>query len=182
MTFIIILALVALVVFWGIGIQRKLVSQDEKCENSMSQIGVQQRSRWDAITALVDITKSYNEHEYNTLRDIIKMRRDITGTSSADDANEQEAVLGKALTQIKLVAEQYPDLKASENYGKLMDSLNGYEDKVRISRMVYNDTVTAFNSTVRQFPSSIVANMLGFTKKNYLADPGEKAEMPSIKF
>ena len=180
MTIIIIIAIAALLVLWVISVQRKLVSQDELCQNAMSQIGVQQQSRWDAITALVDLTKSYNEHEYNTLKDVIAARRQINGNSTAADAQEQEEKISAALRQINVVAEQYPDLKANENYGKAMDSVNVYENQVRQSRMVYNDTVTKFNRCVRQFPDSFVASMLHFSVKDYLKDPGEKAEMPKI--
>ena len=182
MGIIIVIAVIALLVLWFIGVQRKLVAQDELCQNSMSQIGVQQQSRWDALTALVDLVKSYNEHEYKTLKDIIAMRRDISGTSTAEDVEQQENVMSGLLRDIKLVAEQYPELKANENYARIMDSVNTYENQVRVSRMVYNDTATKFNTLVRQFPNSIVASMLHFTVKEYLKEVAAKSEMPSMKF
>ena len=86
MTLLIILAIVALLVLWVIGVQRKLVEKDELCKNALSQIGVQQASRWDALTALVELVKSYNEHEYNTLRDVIAQRKNITGESTVAEA------------------------------------------------------------------------------------------------
>jgi len=177
---IICIAVVLVVVLWGIGIQRNLVSADEKCSNSMSQIGVQQNSRWDAITSLVDLTKSYNQHEYNTLRDVIAQRREITAGSSSEDAQKQEELLGRLTSSIKLVAEQYPQLKADESYAKTMESINKWEENVRMSRMVYNDSVTKFNRKVRQFPDSVVAALLHFNVRTYLENPGEKAEMPKI--
>ena len=82
-TIIVIVAVVALVALWLVGAQRKLVSADELCKNALSQIGVQQNSRWDALTALVELVKGYNEHEYNTLKDVIAMRKPITGSSTA---------------------------------------------------------------------------------------------------
>lgn len=182
MGIIIVIAIIAVLVLWFIGVQRKLVAQDELCQNSMSQIGVQQQSRWDALTALVDLVKSYNEHEYNTLKDVIAMRKDINGTSTAEDVEQQEKVMTNLLRDIKVVAEQYPDLKANENYARIMDSVNTYENQVRVSRMVYNDTATKFNTLVRQFPDSIVASMLHFTVKEYLKEVESKSEMPSMKF
>ena len=179
-TVIIIVAIVAILVLWFIGVQRKLVSADEMCQNSMSQIGVQQQSRWDAIISLVKLTKSYNEHEYNTLVDVIKQRRDITRTSSAEDVNAQEEILSSAAARIKLVAEQYPQLKADATYAKTMDSLNNYENQVRMSRMVFNDSVTKYNRLVRQFPDSFVASMLKFGVKEYLKEVESKKEMPEI--
>ncbi len=180
MTIIIIVAIIAIVAFWFMGIQRKLVSSDELCQNSMSQIGVQQQSRWDAVSALVKLTKSYNEHEYNTLVDVIKQRKDITRTSAAADANAQEDVLVAAAAKIRFVAEQYPELKADATYAKTMDSLNNYENQVRMSRMVFNDSVTKYNRIVRQFPDSIVASILKFPLREYLKEVESKRELPEI--
>lgn len=180
MTLIIVIAIVAVLVIWFVSVQRRLVSKDELCRNSMSQIGVQQNSRWDAVSALVELTRSYNEHEYNTLRDVIAQRREIVGSSSAEEASAQEDLLGSAISRINLVAEQYPQLKANETYAKTMDGINQYENNVRVSRMVFNDSVTAYNRMVRQFPDSIVAGMLGFAVKDYLKEPAGKTEMPSV--
>ena len=180
MTIIIIVAIIAIVAFWFMGIQRKLVSSDELCQNSMSQIGVQQQSRWDAVSALVKLTKSYNEHEYNTLVDVIKQRKDITRTSAVADANAQEDVLVAAAAKIRFVAEQYPELKADATYAKTMDSLNNYENQVRMSRMVFNDSVTKYNRIVRQLPDSIVASILKFPLREYLKEVESKRELPEI--
>ena len=180
MTILIILAVITLLVVWVIGVQRKLVEKDELCKNALSQIGVQQASRWDALTALVELVKSYNEHEYNTLRDVIAQRKTINGSSSVADAQAQEQVLTGLVRNINLVAEQYPDLKANENYAKCMDSVNVYETQVRLSRMTFNDTVTKYNKEIRQFPTSIVAGILGFQTRDYLDEAVGKSEMPSM--
>jgi LemA protein len=181
MTLLIILAIVALLVLWVIGVQRKLVEKDELCKNALSQIGVQQASRWDALTALVELVKSYNEHEYNTLRDVIAQRKNITGESTVAEAQAQEQVLTGLVRNINLVAEQYPELKANENYAKAMDSVNLYENQVRLSRMTFNDTVTKYNKEIRQFPTSIVAGILGFNTRDYLDEAVGKSDMPSMK-
>lgn len=177
---VIILIIVALVVLWVIGVQRKLVEKDELCKNALSQIGVQQASRWDALTALVELVKSYNEHEYKTLRDVISMRKTITGESTTAEAQAQEEALGRLVRNINIVAEQYPDLKANENYAKAMDAVNVYENQVRMSRMTYNDTVTKYNKEIRQFPTSLVAGILGFSAREYLNEAVGKTEMPSM--
>ena len=181
MTLLIILAIVALLVLWVIGVQRKLVEKDELCKNALSQIGVQQASRWDALTALVGLVKSYNEHEYNTLRDVIAQRKNITGESTVAEAQAQEQALTGLVRNINLVAERYPELKANENYAKAMDSVNLYENQVRLSRMTFNDTVTKYNKEIRQFPTSLVAGALGFKTRDYLDEAGGKSEMPSMK-
>ena len=180
-TTLIIIVIVALLAVWFIGVQRKLVNQDELCKNAMSQIGVQQNSRWDALTALVELVKSYNEHEYNTLKDVIALRKNLGRESTAADVNAQEEAINNAMKQINVAVEQYPDLKASENYGKAMDSVNTYENQVRMARMVYNDTVTKYNKVVRQFPDSLAAGILGFAAKEYLQEPQGKTDMPSMK-
>ena len=181
MTIVIIIAVAALVVLWFVSAQRRLVNKEELCKNAMSQIGVQQSSRWDALTALAELTKSYNEHEYGTIKDVIAQRTAITSGSNAKAADAQEDMMTNVLNRIVAVAEQYPELKANENYGKTMDSVNLYENQVRTSRMVYNDTVTSYNRLVRQFPDSIAAGILGFAEKEYLQEVKSKAEMPSMK-
>lgn len=181
MTLLIILAIVALIILWVISVQRQLVSKEELCKNALSQIGVQQASRWDALTALAEMTKSYSEHEYNTLRDVIAQRAQITSSSTAAEANAQEGLITSALSRIIAIGEQYPDLKANETYIKTMDSINVYENQVRMSRMTYNDTVTAFNRLVRQFPNSLIAGILGFAVREYLVENQGKENMPSMK-
>lgn len=180
-TLIIVLAVLLLFVLWLISAQRKLVSADEIVKNSLSQIGVQQNSRWDALTALVDLTKGYDEHEYKTLMDVVAQRTAIGRNASVSDVQAQEAKLAEVVRHINVVAEQYPALKASEMYGKTMDSVNTYENQVRMSRMVYNDAVTKFNRMVRQFPDSIAASIFRFAQKDYLEEPKGKTEMPSMR-
>ena len=177
---IILIAVVVIVVFWFIGSQRNLVNLDEMCKNAMSQIGVQQNSRWDALSALADLTKQYDDHEYNTLMDVIKQRRSIVGTSSAADANAQENAITEAMGKIMAVAEAYPNLKADAMYTKTMDSVNQYEQNVRMSRMTCNDTITKYNQALRQIPVCFIAGMLGFMTREYLQTPADKQDMPSM--
>ncbi len=181
---VLIVALVVIVVFvvmWFIGVQRQLVSLDENVNNAMSQIGVNLSSRFDALTGLLDLVKGYNEHEYKTLSDVIKMRTSIGSRSSAADAEAQENIITEAVGKIMAVAEAYPDLKSNTNYQNLMNSLNDYEAKVRQSRLVYNDTVTKLNRTIRMFPISLVAPMCGVVARDYLKTEESKTAMPSMK-
>ena len=181
MTAIIIIAIVAILVLWVISVQRKLVKQEEICKNGLSQIGVQLASRWDALKALAELTKGYSEHEYKTITDTIAQRRPITAASSSADANAQENLFNEALGRLNLVVERYPELKANETNIKTMDSVNTYQNQVRMSQMVYNDSVTKFNQLIRQFPDSIVASLFHFTPREYLEQNQDKAEMPSMK-
>ena len=182
MTLIIIIAIVAILVLWVISVQRKLVKHEEICKNGLSQIGVQQTSRWDALKALAELTKGYSDHEYKTMTDTIAQRRPITANSTSADANAQENLFTQALSHLNVVVEKYPELKANENYIKTMDSVNTYTDQVRMSQMVYNDSVTKFNQLIRQFPDSIVASLFHFVSRDYLQVNEQKTEMPSMKF
>ena len=181
MTLIIVIIVLALLVLWVISVQRKLVNQDELCKNSMSTIGVQQESRWDALTGMVELIKSYNEHEYNTLRDVIAQRRPIDGNSSAQEADQQETLMGQVASRLNVVIEQYPDIKANENYAKAMDAVDKYTNMVRTSKMVYNDTATNYNKLIRQIPDSFVASLFGFKVREYLKIEDQKTGMPSLK-
>ena len=181
MGIIISIVIVALLVVWVISVQRKLVGQDELCQNAMSTIGVQQESRWDALTGMVELVKSYNEHEYNTLRDVIAQRRPIDGNSTAEEADLQENLMGQVASRLNVVIEQYPDIKANANYTKAMDAVDKYTNMVRTSKMVYNDTATNYNKLIRQIPDSIVAAIFGFKGRDYLKTEDKKTDMPSLK-
>ena len=167
---------------WVVSTQRKLVVLDENTSNAMSQIGVQLSSRFDALTALLDLTKGYAKHESETLIETIKSRRSvITAKSTPDDVLRQESVISEALGRIAMVTEQYPELKANENYAKTMDAVQTFENMVRTSRLIYNDSVTKLNREIRMFPVAMVAGMLGFNQRSYLEEQANKTAMPSMK-
>ena len=153
---LIIAAVILLLIIWGISVQRKLVGLEELCGNAMSQIGVQQNTRWDALNTLADLTKQYDEHEYKTLMDVLAQRRPITADSTAEEAQEQENMITDALHRFIAVGEAYPDLN-------------------------YNDTVTKFNRTIRMFPDSLIASMLHFTTRTYLETAEDVKTMPSMR-
>jgi len=173
--------IIVTLVFWIISVQRTFVVFDENTNNAMSQIGVQLSSRWDALTSLLDLTKGYAEHEYITLTETIKARRPITRDSSPDDIKKQENIITEAMGKIMAVAESYPNLKADQTYIKSIDAVNQYENMVRTSRLIYNDSVTKLNRAIRMFPASLIAGILGFSKRAYLEALDEKANMPNMK-
>ena len=183
MTILIIIALlVVLLARWVMSTQRRLVVLDENINNAMSQIGVQLSSRFDALTALLDLAKGYAAHESQTLIETIKSRRSvITAKSTPQDVLQQEGVISEALGRISMVAERYPELKADKGYAKCMDAVDSYEKMVRTSRLIYNDSVTKLNREIRMFPVSLIAGMLGFHQRDYLEAREDKADMPSMK-
>ncbi len=181
-TFIAVIAIIAVIVLWAISTQRKLVVLDENISNAMSQIGVQLSSRFDALTALLDLAKGYAKHESETLIETIKSRRSvITAKSTPNDVLRQEGIISEALGRIAMVTEQYPDLKANQNYIKTMEAVETFENMVRTSRLIYNDSVTKLNREIRMFPVSMIAGMLGFRQREYLEEQAAKADMPSMK-
>ena len=183
MTILIIIALlVVLLARWVMSTQRRLVVMDENINNAMSQIGVQLSSRFDALTALLDLAKGYAAHESQTLIETIKSRRSvITAKSTPQDVLQQEGVISEALGRSSMVAERYPELKADKGYAKCMDAVDSYEKMVRTSRLIYNDSVTKLNREIRMFPVSLIAGMLGFRQRDYLEAREDKADMPSMK-
>ena len=177
------IAIIVLIALWAISTQRKLVVLDENISNAMSQIGVQLSSRFDALPALLDLAKSYTKHESETLIKTIKSRRIvITAKSTPEDVLRQEGIISEALCRIAMLSEHYPELKANETYITTMDAVQTFENMVRTSRLVYNDSVTKLNREIRMFPTTIIAAVLGFRQRNYLEDQTSKADMPSMKW
>ena len=178
---IVIIAIIAVVALWAISVNNKLVKSDEFCNNALKQINVQQISRYDALQALIKLTREYASYEADTLQKIVDARK-ITSSPAptAAEINANEEALKEISAKIIAVAEAYPDLKANQNYQQTMQSIEKYEENVRLSRMTFNDTVTRFNQEVRVFPTSLIAGMLGFAKRDYLADDVSKKDYPVI--
>ena len=181
MGIIIVGVIAVLLLFWVISCQRRLAVMDENINNAMAQIGVQLSSRFDALTALLDLTKGYAAHESQTLIETKSRRSVITATSTPDDVLKQEGVIAEALGRISMVAERYPDLKANQNYAKCMNAVDSYEKMVRASRLIYNDSVTKLNRELRMFPTSLLAGAFGFRQRDYLEAVEDKADMPDMK-
>lgn len=174
------IAIVVLLVMFFISAQRRLVSADEICGNSLSQIGVQQNSRWDALTALAELTKGYSKHEHDTLMDVISQRRAVNASTPASEVDAQENMLTEAMGKIMAISESYPDLKANTIYIQTMGNVKEFENNVRYARMTFNDSVTKLNRLVRQFPTNLAAALFGFKRRDYLAEDVSKASMPSM--
>ena len=169
MTIIVIVLVLVLLASWIISTQRRLVVMDENVNNAMSQIGVQLSSRFDALTALLDLAKGYAAHESQTLIETIKSRRSvITAKSTPEDVLKQEGVISEALGRISMVAERYPELKADKGYAKCMDAVDSYEKMVRTSRLIYNDSVTRLNCALEQKRLGLLAGLLGIAPREYL--------------
>ena len=159
-TLIIVLVIAALLVLWGIKVQNQLVRSDELCNNALKQINVQQVSRYDALKAIVKLTREYASYESETLEKVIAERK-ITAAANptVEDINANEAALQAMSARLIAIAERYPDLKANQNYQQAMADVKQYEENVRLSRMTFNDTVTKYNNLVRMFWKQVAASL-----------------------
>lgn len=175
-----ILLILAVLTALIISLYNELVRARERVNNSRSQIAVQVESRWDALKSLISATKKYSEYEASTLENTIKQRHNLkSDDTTVEDIEESEEQFKSAISRLIAVSEAYPDLKASEVYKTTMNNIDKYENQVRLSRMVYNDTVTKFNETILKFPNNIIANMFNFKKEEYFKNnKEEKMEMP----
>lgn len=177
----VIVALAVIIIGYFISTQRSLVSLDEMCKNALSQIEVQLNSRFDAVIALAKTAAQYAKHESETIIQTIEARGGHTSAATPAGINAQSDLLGQMMSRLNVVVEQYPELKASELYQNAQEGQAEYEENVRMSRMVYNDTATKMNRMVRQWPSSIVAQMLHFDVKDYLkVDNEKKKDYPDL--
>ena len=183
-TVLIIIIVLAVIVFgYFISTQRSLVSLDELCKNALSQIEVQLNSRFDAVVARAKAAAQYAKHESDTIIQTIQARGGNSGAAANTPAaiNEQADLLSQMMGKLNVVFERYPELKASDLYKETQEGMKQYEENVRMSRMIYNDTATKMNRMVRQWPSSIVASMLHFDQKDYLkVDDEKKKNYPDL--
>lgn len=175
---VIILGIAGIVLLYIFSTQRTLVKLDEMCRNAMSQISVQLNSRWDAVMDLAKTAMRYAQHESETLVKTISERR-MSNVTNAQQVGDQQNAINDIMGRLMVVSERYPELKANDLFEKVQNGTIQYEENVRMSRMVYNDCVTKINRMVRQWPSSFVANMLGFSEREYLEvdDPKKKQHL-----
>lgn len=179
--FIILLVLVGVAFLYFVNVQKDLIAKEERVKNALSTIGVQTKSRWDALKQLANTVSAYKSHEVDTLLKVVEARSGYTPTTF-EQIKESEKDISKAMGALNVVVEQYPELKASALFENTMNSINDYENKVRISRQVYNDTATMLNQLVRAFPTSIVAGMVNIETYPYFEASEETQEMPELKF
>lgn len=172
---LIIIAIIALLAMLVIGIYNNLVSARQKVKNSWSQIDVQLQRRFDLIPNLVETVKGYMSHESEVLEKVTALR---TSWASAKDINDKVKIdneLSGALKTIMAVAENYPDLKANQNFITLQTELSNTENKISYSRQFYNDTVTRYNTSLESFPSNVVASMFHFEPEKLFKVDSEDA-------
>jgi LemA protein len=175
---LLLLIIVGVVVVVFIGIYNSLVTLRNRCDNAWSQVDVQLRRRYDLIPNLVETVKGYAKHEREVFEKVTQARAAAAGAQGVREQAQADNMLTGALKTLFAVAENYPELKANQNFLMLQEELAGTESKVAYARQFYNDTVMKFNMKQQVFPSNIVAGMFGFKPKDYFQIEEEVARGP----
>ena len=186
-----IVVFVLLIVGWYIRTGNKIVRLDEGVAEKWAQVENVYQRRADLIPNLVATVKGYAEHESSTLTDVIEARSKATSvtvdpenlnSSSLRQFEEAQGNLSSALSRLMVVIERYPDLKANQNFSELQAQLEGTENRIAVERRNFNDAAREYNTYIRQFPASIVANSRGFEKKAYFEAQAGSEKAPEVKF
>ena len=179
----VLLGIVVIVLFFIIGIYNTLIRLRNRVKNAWSQIDVQLKRRHDLIPNLVETAKGYMKHERETLENITKARGQAVGAQGVGEVSKAESALSGAIGRFMLVVENYPDLKANQNFLSLQEELTSTENKIAFARQSYNDQVLFFNNKIQMFPSNTVAGVFGFKTEEFfeLEDKAER-EAPKVDF
>lgn len=188
---IITIVVIALVALWGISSYNGLVSMDENVSNSWANVETQYQRRSDLIPNLVNTVKGYAKHESQTLEAVMAARSQATQVK-IDPSNctpQQLAAYQKAqgdvttaLGKLLAITENYPDLKANQNFLELQSQLEGTENRINVARKDFNDTAKKYNTSLRRFPRNIIASMFGFEKRNYFEAEAGAEKAPKVEF
>ncbi len=167
LAFWIALGVVVVVALWAVVTFNRLVSLRNRVDNGWSQIDVQLRRRYDLIPNLVETVKGYAAHERDLFEHVTQARAQAAGTQGVEQQAQAENVLTAGLRQLLAVAENYPDLKANQNFLALQEELVGTESKIAYARQFYNDETARLNTLIQQFPASVIANLFRFTPRPF---------------
>ena len=187
---IITIVVIALVAIWGISSYNGLVSMDENVSNQWANVETQYQRRSDLIPNLVNTVKGYAKHESETLESVMAARSQATQVK-IDPSNctpQQLAAYQKAqgdvttaLGKLLAITENYPDLKANQNFLELQSQLEGTENRINVARKDFNDTAKKYNTSLRRFPRNIIASMFGFEKRNYFEAVAGAEKAPKVQ-
>ena len=187
---IVIIVLLVLAVIWGVGIYNGLVSKQEAVEKAVGNVQTAYQKRADLIPNLVATVKNYAEYEAGTLTAVVEARAKATSvTLDANNLTEEslkafqaaQDQMSSALSRLLVTVEQYPDLKANQNYLELQSQLEGCENAIANARREFNETARDYNTMVRRFPGNIIAGMFGFDKKPYFEASEGADKAPDVK-
>jgi len=180
---VIVLIVIAVLVLIVIKLYNYLVKLRQKVRNGWSQIDVQLQRRFDLIPNLVDTVKGYMAHESSVLEKVTELRSSWANATSIKEKSNLDNELSGALKTIMAVSENYPDLKANQNFSQLQEELQNTENKIAFSRQFYNDVATKYNTKIEVVPSNIIANMFGFKPEElFQVDTAEARKNVKVDF
>jgi len=179
---ILLLIIIILLVIWIIAIYNSLVVKRTRVDNGWAQIDVQLKRRYDLIPNLVETVKGYAAHEKEVLEKVAELRSRAMGATNPKESAEANNMLTATLKTLFAVAENYPQLKANENFMRLQEELTATENKIAFARQFYNDVVMDYNATIQKFPQTIIASMLNFKAREFFEAPAEEREAVKVKF
>ncbi len=179
----IIFIILVIAVIMLVAMYNGLVRKKKLVDNAWSQIDVQLKRRHDLIPNLVETAKGYMTHERGTFEAITEARSKAMGAHNVSEASRAEGQLTEALSKFMLVVENYPELKANQNFLSLQETLASTENKIAFARQGYNDQVLFYNNKIQMFPSNIIAGMFNFAKRDYFEIENEaERSVPQVKF
>jgi LemA protein len=179
----IVLGVLVIAAIAWILIRNSIIGSRNRVDEAWSGIDVQLKRRHDLVPNLVETVKGYATHEQQVFERTTQARADAMRAGSVEATQEAEAKLSGALTDLRAVAEQYPDLRATENFQQLQRDLNQIEDEIQASRRIYNSNVQAFNTKIQIFPNSLIANSGGFTAREFFEiDTAAERQPAQVKF
>ena len=172
---LILLAIIVILIIWAIAIYNGLIRLKNRVDEAWSDIDVQLKRRYDLIPNLVNTVKGYAAHEKEVFEKVTEARTRAMSAQSAGDKAQAENMLSQTLKSLFAVAENYPDLKANQNFLELQRELTDTEDKIQAARRFYNGNVRDFNTKIQVFPNNLIAGSLGYTAREFFeAEEGEK--------
>jgi len=167
---------------WAIVVFNSLVQKRNRVKNGWHQIDVQLKRRVDLIPNLVETVKGYASHEKEVLTRVTEARAVVMKAQGPAEVSKANNMLSDTLKSLFAVVENYPELKANQNFLKLQEELTTTENKISFARQFYNDVVMDFNNRVQMFPSNLVAMVFSFKEAEFYAVPEEEREAPKVKF
>ena len=179
---IVVVAIIVIAVLYFIAKRNSIIAARNRVDESWSGIDVQLKRRHDLVPNLVETVKGYAEHESQTFEKTTKARAEAMAAQSVGDTAQAEQKLTQALADLRAVAENYPTLRATENFQQLSRNLSELEDEIQASRRIYNSNVQSYNTDIQQFPGSVIANQGNFTAREYFEIDAADREPVSVSF
>ena len=165
-----------------VGSYNSLVDLKEDVDNEFSNVSVMLERRANLIPNLVNTVKGYASHEQEAIDSVTTARENLLNANTIEEKSEANSELTTALNGLMVIVENYPDLKASENFIQLSDELAGSENRIATARRDYNEAVREYNSKIKKFPTNILASMFGFSEEEYFETDEENTEVPEVNF